>query len=269
MAEKEIINSRKIYGFETSALQTNCYSSLNQWVACYFQIWMQVQKLLKDYYASISEKDEKISLPVPVVEIAEWLGFNLQRKPLNTARNANLGMVLGRLECQELQKTIFLEESYNLTYEQERYAIANLLGQYYVGRNSKFAECAEVRLPSDNSEIMAMLFTTFLIFPPKPVFAAANLYADIEKRPINQELMLMDLSKKARIPYYYTVVCYEHLRILASYARMKDFEKILESIKEKQVGDEVLQDTAQTHKAREESTLLEFPFELAPEKFFY
>ena len=259
------------YSFITKYRQIAFYDLLNEWVTCYFQIQAMTEQLLIDYYNENQTLEKKDVFPIPVKDIAQWLGFEIRRKPLNSTRNANLGMVWGRLEkADSRQWIIFLEERHNLTYEQERYAIANLLGQYYVGRNAEFAECAEVRLPSDNSEIMSTLFTTFLIFPPQCFFKAADEYADLEKRPISQELMLMALSKKAEIPYYYTVVGYEHLKILASYAKMQDFEQKLNDVKKRQQeNDKVLIDDAKLLEIDNNVPRLEVPTQLAPETFFY
>lgn len=247
---------RNEYGFTSGSQREQFYSFLNHWVICYFEIYKRTDQLLSDFYTSYPQKKSGEGLPVPVSEIAEWLGFIIRRKSLNTTRNANLGLVLGRLEKAGGEWLIYLEEPYNLTCEQEQYAIANLLGQYYVGRDAEFAECAEVRLPANNSEIMAMLFTSFLLLPPRDFFIAADNYADIKKRPINQELMLLELSTKARIPYYYAAICYEHLKILASYTRISNFSTVLQNF-EKQADPD--------GSARP----LQIPDSLASEKFFY
>lgn len=231
------------------------YTLLNNWIDCYLDIYHQTDKLLREYCEDPDTDTEQIGLPVPIDRIADWLHFRIERKSLNRTRDANLGLVLGRLERIDDQWVIFLEEPQNTTMEQERYAIANLLGQYYAERNAEFAECAEVRIPSRASEILAMLFTSFLILPPRSFFHAADEYADVEKRPINQELMLLALSKQAGIPYYYTVICYEHLKVLAANTRMKEFRSKLLFL-EKTCCDSELPS-------------FENSIQLAPEKFFY
>lgn len=258
----------KKYGFSSDYWQRACYDLLNCWVTCYFEILEQTEQLLADFSQAFPEKNAQC-LPVPIIEIAKWLGFDIQRKSLNAIRNANLGLVLGRLESSEDKWTIFLEEPYNLTYEQERFAIANLLGQYYVGRNAEFAECAEVRLPTDNGEIMAMIFTSFLLFPPKSFFKEADSYADIEIRPIDQELMLRTLSKRAKVPYYYTVTCYEYLKILASYARMKNFDQKIQIVRNSlQAANERPNTGPTTSEPENERPHLNPSDYRAPDKFF-
>lgn len=259
----------KKYGFASKYRQNFYYNLLNNWATCYFEILEQTEQLLTDFSEAFPEKNARC-LPVPVTEIAGWLNFDIQRKSLNTIRNANLGLVLGRLESTDGKWTIFLEEPYNLTHEQERFAIANLLGQYYVGRNAEFAECAEVRFPTDNGEIMAMIFTAFLLFPPQSFFKEADNYADIEMRPIDQELMLRTLSKRAKVPYYYTGVCYEYLKILASYARMKNFNLKIDFVKTllQEKEEEAKANIAQCEQKKTRSRLDPSDY-LAPEKFFY
>lgn len=256
MGDKRVDILRNEYGLTSGSQRDQLYNFLNQWVICYFEIYKRTDRLLLDFYTSYPQKRAEEGLPVPVSDIAEWLGFKIRRKSLNTTRNANLGLVLGRLEKTGDEWLIYLEEPYNLTYELEQYAIANLLGQYYVGRDAEFAECAEVRLPANNSEMMAMLFTSFLLLPPRDFFIAADNYADIKKRPIHQELMLLELSEKARIPYYYATICYEHLKILASYTRISNFSTVLQNF-EKQTDPDG------------DNRPFQFPDFLAPEKFFY
>lgn len=243
------------YKIVSSCPNEDIYNRLNDWINCYHDIYQKTEKLLKEYCEDPDTDTKQIGLPVPIERIATWLHFCIKRKSLNRTRDANLGLILGRLERIDDQWTIFLEEPHNTTMEQERYAIANLLGQYYTNKEAEFAECAEVRIPSRASEILAMLFTSFLILPPQSFFHKADEYADIEKRPINQELMLLALSKQAGIPYYYTVICYEHLKILAANIRMKEFQSKLQSRGEACCDDGPVSS--------------ENSIKLAPEKFFY
>lgn len=221
----------------------------------YFAIYALTKNMLNEYFTS--NKIESKAL-LNVEHFAETFGFSVQREHLNIGRQRNLGLILGRLEKKQNMHLIYLELEDTITEQQERYTIAYLLGYYFMQSNDEqqfSVECAEVRIPQTSREFNASIFATFLLLQPDKFFEEVEKYISKTERPISQEAFLLEMSKWAKVPYHFTIISYEYLKIIAGLYYNTEFKnKLIEKLSEgnKTIFNEVL----------EEKKLL-------PDEFFY
>ena len=224
----------------------------------YFFIYAITNKLLQDYYAFRKIEGELI---LDIEKFAEALGFEIKREPLNKGRKQILGRILGRLEVMPDIETqaIYVEQDI-ITEQQERYAIAYLLGYYFMQKNAAkilLVECAELRIPQTPGEFNARIFATFLLLQPDKIFEVVTEYVKSMERPINQEALLLEMSKWVRVPYHFVITGYEYLKVVAGLYHNKAFR---ERLKDR------LEESSEELKQLEQIWEKE---KLVPDEFFY
>lgn len=230
-------------------LKTSFFSNAEN----YFSIYAATKKMLSIYFESNKIENTDI---LNVEHFAKTLGFNVLREHLNVGRQRNLGLILGRLEKKQNEYLIYLEFEDTITEPQERYTIAYLLGYYFIQNNveKEFSvECAEVRIPQTSREFNANIFATFLLLQPDVFFEQVEKYINKTERPISQETFLLEMSKWAKVPYHFTIISYEYLKIIAGLYYNEEFkDKLIQ--KSMTIFDEVWKEKER---------------KLLPDEFFY
>lgn len=208
----------------------------------YFLIFAVTNKILTDFYADNSADKTENNNILNLWSLAENMDFKIDREDLNIGRHKNLGLILGRLEVNNEAKAncIYLEQNDTITEQQERFAIAYLIGCYLMQDNieRKFVvECAEVRIPQTSAEFNAYIFAAFLLLPPDKFFGKVEEYTRTNERPINQETMLLEISKWAKVPYHFAITSYEYLRVIAGLYNNTEFKDNMISLTDEGYGD--------------------------------
>ncbi|MBD5169664.1 MAG: ImmA/IrrE family metallo-endopeptidase [Oscillibacter sp.] len=212
-------------------IQSIC-TDMRDWVTDLFYIYNLTCQILNGFYKEKGRPDSGL-FPIPIDDIVTWLGFKLEYTDLNRYRDRMISLILGKVDAES--RVIYIDNGIGVSVSQQRYAMAHELGHVYLQEcsESASAKCSESRIPSSKYEILADVFAAFLMLPPEETFEYICKYIVInQKRPIDHEKMMLELSGIARFPFLRTVTSYEYLRIVACYER-NEREKILPDLKKR------------------------------------
>lgn len=193
------------------------YGNMEEWVATLFYVYYLTNQILSDFWCD-TVRTEPRSLPVPVYDLARWLGFSVELHNLNRYRDMQISLVLGKLKLSE--ETIYVDNGIGVSNSDRRYAVAHELGHAYLCEENapNSQDCMESRIPGNRREFLADLFAAFLMLPPRETFQYVITYiTENRKRPVDHEKMMLELSDKAKFPFLRTITSYEYLRYAACY----------------------------------------------------
>ncbi len=194
------------------------YDNMETWVASLFYVYYLTNQILTDFWNDQAQTGSSRSLPVPVYDLAEWLGFSVEPCNLNRYRNIQISLVLGKLKFKEAK--IYVDNGIEVSNSDRRYAVAHELGHAYLCEKDdpKTQDCIESRIPGNRREFLADVFAAFLMLPPRETFEYVITYIrENSKRPVDHEKMMLELSDKAKFPFLRTITSYEYLRYVACY----------------------------------------------------
>lgn len=206
------------------------YGNMEQWTATLFYVYYVTDQILKKYWQDTAG-ESTMDIPIPVDDLARWLGFTVEQYNLNRYRDMQISLTLGRLIMDEGK--ILVDNGIDVSPNQRRYAIAHELGHAYFREESSsaFMNCTESRIPGNQNEFLADVFASFLMLPPRETFQYVITYIrENRKRPIDHEKMMLELSDKAKFPFLKTITSYEYLRFIACYEHNHK-DKILQILK--------------------------------------
>lgn len=181
------------------------------------------KRILYQYYG------EKYTFPINIRGIVKMFGLGIFETNLNVDLGFRLEKVNGYLH-KKYDKGYCINLNVKEAELNKRYFLAHVLSRYVLAHANNTPQeeiekmCgvnyADPLFTKNNAEIIADILSALILFPPECVLDSfakfANIMKERQQYPIDFSKWIHYLSQEAQIASYYTLPCYQHIKIYLS-----------------------------------------------------
>ncbi len=201
--------------------------NINEGVENITKLYDKIAKNSEDLiYESYKNFGKKVSFPIDINIVAEYLNIEILKDNLNLVGSTNFSRKLAIIVAKKDEGHIVVDSS--VGYKTRRYAVANGIGRYLLNRARGIfkSSYAIPLIPQSLEEIAADSIALFLLMPPTTFKEEFLRYLnECKSRPLDVDEWLQYLSDRCQITTFNLAIGYQQMKQVLCYRRQMEFER--------------------------------------------